>query len=134
MTTEPAPLILIQPHGPAIAFNAYGMTAPEILSALRRCLIHVAAQQAGLLTVEALIPPAAAAAPPKLPALSLTVAPASAPLNGHSKPAATETEPAPAAAPAATPRKKPGPQPGTKRRRKTDIDEIEAQAQRDTWT
>jgi hypothetical protein len=45
--------------------------------------------------------------------------------------APTPLPPSPNGAPA---RKKPGPQPGTKRRRKTDVDEIDMQAQRDTWT
>lgn len=151
-TTDPAPLILIQPQGPAIAFNAYGLTTHEIMATLRRCLIFVAAQHAGLLTVEAIIPPTAAAAPPRLAtpaALALTMAPSTAPLNGHSQPhsnGADHATPAPAPA-AAKPaqgqpdRKRPGPPKGTPnprkgqpRRRKIDTDDpIEAQAIRDSW-
>jgi hypothetical protein len=78
-------MILIQPDGDweppgtgAIRFNAYGLSAAEILATLRRCLIYTAAQRAGLLTVEALIPPQAAVVAPVA-----LVAPATAPLNGH---------------------------------------------------
>lgn len=134
MTTNPAPLILIQPLDGSIALNAYGMTAPEILAALRRSLVHLVADAAGCVTIPS---PAAIAA------------------NGHGNHSGHGLAPAPdssrvlvagdptpplrvprdlAKSSASQPaRKKPGPAKGTPRKRR-EPDDIEAQAQRDTWT
>lgn len=100
MTTDPAPLILIQPDGDALRFNAYGLTTAQIIDALRRTLLYTAAQHAGLATIDATIPAQAAIA-----------------ANGHSP----ETVPAT--------RGKPGPKPGFKKARVTvDPDDLFSRA------
>lgn len=64
MPTAPTPLILIQPDGDALRFNAYGLTTAQIIDALRRTLLYTAAQHAGLATIDATIPAQAAIAVP----------------------------------------------------------------------
>lgn len=54
-SAAPEPLIILQPDGDNWQFNAYGLDLAEILRALRLTLIHLAAQQAGVTTVEATI-------------------------------------------------------------------------------
>jgi hypothetical protein len=121
-------MILIQPDGDAIRFNAYGLSASEILALLRRCLIYTAAQRAGLLTVEALIPPQAAVVAP----VALV-----APLNGHApKTSNGHAGAAPDQAPAEEKSgKRPGRPPG--RRRRSDMDDLvaaeEAEMERAAW-
>ncbi|MBK8211585.1 MAG: hypothetical protein IPK78_18170 [Rhodospirillales bacterium] len=51
----PEPLIILQPDGDNWQFNAYGLDLGDILRALRLTLIHLAAQQAGVVTIEATI-------------------------------------------------------------------------------
>lgn len=55
--TTPEPLIIMQPEGDGWQFNAYGLDIAEILRALRLSLIHLAATQAGVTTIEAVISP-----------------------------------------------------------------------------
>lgn len=56
-TTDPDPIIIMQPDGDAGHFNAYGLDLPDVIRALRLSLIHFAAQQAGVTTIEATISP-----------------------------------------------------------------------------
>ena len=51
----PEPLIILQPDGDNWQFNAYGLGLADILRALRLTLIHLAAQQSGITTIEATI-------------------------------------------------------------------------------
>ncbi len=69
-TTDPDPIIIMQPDGDAWHFNAYGLDLPDVIRALRLTLIHFAAQQAGVTTIEATILPRTAvlAAPAARPA------------------------------------------------------------------
>lgn len=69
----PKPMILIQPAEAGTRIDAYGLTGPAVIEELRRCIIHMAALQAGLPVISTVIEPGAAVA-----------APAAAPaLNGH---------------------------------------------------
>jgi hypothetical protein len=38
---DPTPLIMLQPHGDGILFNAYGLEIPEIVDALRLAIVHL---------------------------------------------------------------------------------------------
>lgn len=57
---DPAPMILIEPAGDAIRFNAYGLDAGQMIDLLRRSLLHLVATQSGLHVVSIEVPPAAA--------------------------------------------------------------------------
>lgn len=52
---EPTPLILLQPHGDGIQFNAYGLEIPEIVDALRLAIVHMVGKQAGVVTFDEVI-------------------------------------------------------------------------------
>lgn len=56
-SAAPEPLIIMHPAGDGWQFNAYGIDLPEVIRALRLSLIHFAAQQAGVTTIEATISP-----------------------------------------------------------------------------
>lgn len=45
---DPTPLIMIQPQGASIQFNAYGLEIPEIVDALRLAIVHLVGKQAGI--------------------------------------------------------------------------------------
>lgn len=45
---EPTPLIMLQPHGDGIQFNAYGLEIPEMVDALRLAIVHLVGKQAGI--------------------------------------------------------------------------------------
>ncbi len=45
---DPTPLIMLQPHGDGIQFNAYGLEIPEIVDALRLAIVHLVGKQAGI--------------------------------------------------------------------------------------
>ena len=63
--TEPAPMILIEPAADgAIRLNAYGLSAGEVVDALRRSLIHLHAQRAGVQVISLQVPPMPAVALP----------------------------------------------------------------------
>lgn len=60
---EPAPMIFIEPGlDGAIRLNAYGLYAGEVVDALRRALIHLAAQRAGVQVISLEVPAKAAVA------------------------------------------------------------------------
>lgn len=45
---DPTPLIMLQPQGDGIQFNAYGLEIPEIVDALRLAIVHLVGKQAGI--------------------------------------------------------------------------------------
>ena len=45
---DPTPLIMLQPHGDGIQFNASGLEIPEIVDALRLAIVHLVGKQAGI--------------------------------------------------------------------------------------
>ena len=68
---EPAPMIFIEPaRDGSIQLNAYGLYAGEVLDTLRRALIHLHAQRAGVQVISLEVPPAAAVVPANKPAAS----------------------------------------------------------------
>jgi len=57
---EPAPMIFIEPAADgSIRLNAYGLYAGEVVDALRRALIHLRAQRAGVQVISPEVPPRA---------------------------------------------------------------------------
>lgn len=52
---EPTPLIMLQPHGDGIQFNAYGLEIPEIVDALRLAIVHLVGKQAGITVFDEVI-------------------------------------------------------------------------------
>jgi len=94
---EPAPLIFVEPAADgSIRLNAYGMSAGEVVDALRRVLISLHAQQAGVRVVSLEVParaaPAAsspAAASPAAPARAKKTPPPRA-TNGRARQALRE--------------------------------------------
>lgn len=54
-TTDPAPLIMLQPQGASIQFNAYGLEIPEIVDALRLAIVHLLSKQAGVTMFDEII-------------------------------------------------------------------------------
>lgn len=90
----PKPMILIQSAEAGTRIDAYGLTGPAVIEELRRCIIHMAALQAGLPVISTVIEPGAAVAAPAL--------------NGH-----RPSTDVPAVKPndARLMRKKPGPRP-----------------------
>lgn len=61
---EQAPMIFIEPAlDGSIRVNAYGLYAGEVVDALRRVLIHLAAQRAGVQVISQEVPPRATVAP-----------------------------------------------------------------------
>ena len=45
---DPTPLIMLQPHGDDIQFNACGLDIPQIVDALRLAIVHLVGKQAGI--------------------------------------------------------------------------------------
>ena len=52
---DPTPLIMLQPHGDGIQFNAYGLEIPEIVDALRLAIVHLVGKQVGITVFDELI-------------------------------------------------------------------------------
>lgn len=52
---ETTPLIMLQPHGDGIQFNAYGLEIPQIVDALRLAIIHLVGKQAGITVFDEVI-------------------------------------------------------------------------------
>lgn len=52
---ETTPLIMLQPHGDGIQFNAYGLEIPEIVDALRLAIVHLVGKQAGITVFDEVI-------------------------------------------------------------------------------
>lgn len=85
--TDPAPLIILQPQGASIQFNAYGLEIPEIVDALRLAIVHLLSKQAGVTMFDELISRQQRIAVPR----ALTKAEPSA--NSAPKPAAKSKQP-----------------------------------------
>lgn len=70
VSEEPEPMIFIEPgRDGSIRLNAYGLYAGEVIEALRRALIHLHAQRAGVQVISLEVPARAAAIAVSKPAL-----------------------------------------------------------------
>lgn len=49
---EPTPLIMLQPHGDDVQFNAYGLEIADIVNALRLAIVHVVGKPDGITVID----------------------------------------------------------------------------------
>ena len=49
---EPTPLIVLQPHGDDVQFNAYGLEIADIVNALRLAIVHVVGKPDGITVID----------------------------------------------------------------------------------
>ena len=74
---EPTPLIMLQPHGDGIQFNAYGLEIPEIVDALRLAIVHLVGKQAGIKVFDEVISRSQRVWVPQGPAATPRIVPSS---------------------------------------------------------
>ena len=74
---DPTPLIMLQPHGDGIQFNAYGLEIPEIVDALRLAIVHLVGKQAGIKVFDEVISRSQRVWVPQGPAATPRIVPSS---------------------------------------------------------
>lgn len=74
---DPTPLIMLQPHGDGIQFNAYGLEIPEIVDALRLAIVHLVGKQAGIKVFDEVISRQQRVWVPQGPAATVRIVPSS---------------------------------------------------------
>jgi hypothetical protein len=74
---EPTPLIMLQPHGDGIQFNAYGLEIPEMVDALRLAIVHLVGKQAGIKVFDEVISRQQRVWVPQVPSATFRIVPSS---------------------------------------------------------
>lgn len=74
---DPTPLIMLQPHGDGIQFNAYGLEIPEMVDALRLAIVHLVGKQAGITVFDEVISRSQRVWVPQGPAATPRIVPSS---------------------------------------------------------
>ena len=75
LVAEHTPLIMLQPHGDGIQFNAYGLEIPAIVDMLRLTIIHLVGKQAGITVFDEVISRSQRIWVPQAPAATSRIVP-----------------------------------------------------------